>query len=71
MIPLTIEELLDRDREYMIKYKYASAFLETYLDTTGFKKGVQILLHNPPPTYEEILQPGRFFGRLEIPVFPE
>ena len=66
-IPGTIDELLDMDREYMIKYKYASAFLESFLDSTGFKRGVQILLHNPPPSYEEILQPDRFFSRLELP----
>lgn len=69
-IPLSIEQLLDRESAYMVKYKYASVFLDTFLDTTGFKKGVQILLHNPPPSYEEILQPERFFGRLEIPVSP-
>ncbi len=66
-MPLTVEELFDLEREYMVKYKYASAYLKTFLDTTGIKKGVQILLHNPPPSYEEILQPGCFFGRLEDP----
>lgn len=65
--PLSIEELFDSKKEYLIKYKYASAYLECFLDTTGFKKGVQILLHNPPPSYEEILHPDRFFGRLEFP----
>jgi hypothetical protein len=69
--PQTVEELLDRDRDYLIKYKYSSAFLETFLDTTGFKRGIQILLFNPPPTYEEILQPDRFFSRLELPEFKE
>jgi len=66
-IPASIEELLDRDNQYLIKYKYASAFLKTFLDTTGFKTGVQILMHNPPPTYDEILQPDHFFRRLIIP----
>ncbi|MCP4312797.1 MAG: hypothetical protein GY790_16160 [Bacteroidetes bacterium] len=70
-IPSTVEELLDRESEYMVKYKYASIFLETFLDTTGFKEGVQILMHNPPPTYEEILHPDHFFGRLVVPEFSE
>ncbi len=65
--PSTIEELFDSEKEYIIKYKYASAFLKTFLDTTGIKKGIQILLFNPPPSYEEILQAERFFERLELP----
>lgn len=69
--PGSIEELLDRDNQYMVKYKYAVGFLENFLDTTGFKVGVQILLHNPPPSYEEILYPDHFFGRLVVPEFPD
>lgn len=69
--PGSIEELLDRDNQYRIKYKYAVVFLETFLDTTGFKEGVQILLHNPPPTYEEILEPAHFFNRLVVPEIPD
>jgi len=68
-MPVSVEDLLDKEREYMIKYKCSSAFLKTFLDTTGIKKGIQILLYNPPPSYEEILEPNRFFGRLEIPEF--
>jgi hypothetical protein len=68
--PASVEELLDRDHAYMVKYKYAAVYLKTFLDTTGFKEGVQILLHNPPPTYEEILQPAHFFGRLVVPEIP-
>jgi len=67
--PTDIEELTDRENKYQFQYKYAASFLETFLDTTGFKKGVKILLHNPPPTYEEILEPDRFFGRLAVPHF--
>lgn len=67
-VPVTIDELIDRDKEFMFKYKYASAFLKSFLDSTGFKKGVQILLHNPPPSYEEILHPDLFFRRLEVPI---
>jgi hypothetical protein len=66
-MPNTMEALMDKEREYMTKYKCSSAFLKTFLDTTGIKKGIQILLYNPPPSYKEILEPDRFFGRLVIP----
>ena len=63
-IPRTIEDLMNRDYEYQVNYKYASHYLKIYLDTAGFKKGVKVLLHNSPPTYMEILKPELFFGRL-------
>jgi len=69
-IPASLEDLLDRKHLYQVRYKYASAYLETFLDNTGFKEGVQILLHNPPPSYEEILHPGLFFDRLVVPDIP-
>lgn len=69
--PRSVGDLLDSRKAYMVKYKYASLFLENYLDSTGFKKGLQILLYNPPPSYEEILNPEQYFSRLEIPDLPE
>lgn len=68
IIPENIEELIDRKNRYRYQYKYSSYFLESFLDTTGFKRGVKILLHNPPPTYKEILEPDRFFSRLIVPL---
>jgi len=68
VIPKSIEELIDGKNRYKFQYKYASFFLRSFLDTTGLKKGVKILLHNPPPTYEEILAPDRFYGRLTDPL---
>lgn len=63
-IPKTKEDLLNRNNKYKVNYKYSSHYLKTFLDTIGFKKGVKILLHNSPPTYEEILKPDLFFNRL-------
>jgi len=63
-IPKTIEDLMNKDISYEIKYKYSSYYLKPFLDTTDFKKGVKILLHNSPPTYEEILNPDMYYGRL-------
>jgi hypothetical protein len=63
-IPETREDLTDPENRYRVVYKYSSHMLKPFLDTTGFKAGVKILLHNPPPTYEEILEPDLFFSRL-------
>ena len=63
-IPITELELTSKKNRHVVNYKYSSHFLKTFLDTTGFKRGVKILLHNAPPTLEEILEPALFFGRL-------
>ena len=67
IVPETREQLTSGQNRYEMVYKYAAYYLQTFLDTTGFKKGVKILMHNPPPSYEEILKPELFFGRLEYP----
>lgn len=63
-IPLTEQELTNRNNRYNVNYKYSSHYLKTFLDTTGFKRGVKILLYNAPPTLEEILDPALFFSKL-------
>jgi len=63
-IPKTVKDVLDKNKSYEIRYKYSSQFLKPFLDTTEFKKGVKILLHNSPPSYKEILNPDLFFERL-------
>ena len=66
-IPKTIEELTHSDNRYRVGYKYAAYFLRDFLDSVGLKKGIKVLIHNPPPTYEEILDPPKFFNRLKYP----
>ena len=66
-IPTTEQELTSRSNRFEVNYKYSAYYLKTFLDTIGFKRGVKTLLHNAPPTLEEILDPELFFGRL-IPV---
>ena len=66
-IPRTIKGLTDKNNRYLVNYKYSSYYLKTFLDTTGFKMGVKVLLHNSPPSYEEILKPDLFFSRL-VPI---
>lgn len=65
-IPATQNELTDMNNRYKVMYKYSAHYLKTFLDTSGFKRGVKILLHNPPPSYEEILNPDLFYERLEF-----
>jgi len=65
--PKTIEDLLDPDKRVAVQYKYAVEFLEPLLDTMQFKSGVKMILHNPPPSLEEILDPPSYYARLKAP----
>ena len=65
-IPRKASELSQPENRYKIFYKYSAYSLTEFLDTTGLKKGMKILLHNPPPSTEEILDPELFFTRLEV-----
>lgn len=70
-IPRNEKQLLNKNNLYNVKYKYASYFVKKFLDTSilkygRVKYGIQILLANTPPTYEEILKPDLFFNRLDI-----
>jgi hypothetical protein len=53
------------DKEYDIFYRYSAYSLSEFLDTTGLKKGIKTLLHNPPPSVEEILDTDLYFARLK------
>ena len=64
-IPQTLEDLELKENLYMVFYKYSTDYVSTFLDTTGLKKGIKTLLHNPPPSPGEILEPELFFARLE------
>ena len=66
-IPKTVEDIMDKSNSYNVKYKYSSHVLKPFLDARGFKKAVKILLHNPPPSYLEILNPDLYFDRLVYP----
>jgi len=64
-IPKTVEDLFDEENSFNVYYKYSAHILTDFLETTGLKRGIKILLHNPPPTHEEILNPDLFFTRLQ------
>ena len=64
-IPRKPSDLSKSENAYNIFYKYSAYCLTEFLDTTGLKQGMKILLHNRPPSAEEILEPELFFARLE------
>jgi hypothetical protein len=63
-IPRKPEDLSREDKYYDIFYRYSAYSLRKFLDAEGFKRGIKILLHNPPPSVEEILDPELYFARL-------
>ena len=63
--PKTSSDLENKNNKYKYVYKYSLYYLQTFLDTTGFKKGVKILISNDPPLINEILNPELYFKRLE------
>ncbi len=64
-IPKKVSDLSKTEKDYDIFYKYSAYSLSEFLDTTGLKLGMKILLHNRPPSTEEILDPELYFARLE------
>jgi len=63
-VPDNEDELTDPKNKVSNLYYYSVIFLEGFLDKEGLEKGIQILLTNKPPTYQEILKPELFFNRL-------
>ncbi|MCD4711225.1 MAG: hypothetical protein K8R52_10285, partial [Bacteroidales bacterium] len=47
-VPTTLADLTRQENRYNIFYKYSSHCLSGFLDTTGLKQGMKILLHNRP-----------------------
>jgi len=64
-IPKKPSDLNKPENAYKVFYKYSAYSLTKFLDNKGLKEGVKILLHNRPPSTEEILKPELFFARLE------
>jgi hypothetical protein len=65
--PLTDEDLLKKENEYSIFYKYSAHVLKPFLDTMDLKQGIMILMYNAPPNQTEILNPDLYFKRLQTP----
>lgn len=65
-VPRKTADLNRKENTQKVYYRYASRYLSPFLDSTGLKEGIKILLHNSPPSQEEILAPELFFARLEL-----
>jgi len=64
-IPKKTADLSKPENAYNVFYKYSAYCLTEFLDEKGLEQGIKILLHNRPPSAEEILNPDLFFARLE------
>lgn len=62
--PTTMNDLLDKNNEYKIWYEYGPNLVKRFLDENGLEKGIIILLTNPPPSNDEILDLNRYFNRI-------
>lgn len=60
-VPKTVGEVMGNNE---IKYTYSIDYLKEFLDYFGVRKGIEIIIRNKPPTYEEILNPDLYFNRL-------
>jgi len=63
-------DFMVKTKMFDIQYAYSSIFLKDFLDASiensgRLKFGIFALLRNPPPTYEEILNPDKYFNRLK------
>lgn len=63
-------DFMMKSKMFDIQYAYSSVYLKEFLDasieiTGKLKFGIFILLQNPPPTYDEILNPNLYFNRLK------
>ena len=63
--PETMEEIVDNQNKYSIKYRYSAQYVKSFLDLYGIKRGMQIFIGNKPPSFEEILYPVKFYSRLK------
>lgn len=63
-IPNTPEELVNSDNYTNVMYYYSVYFLKDFLDEHGIKRGIEILVSNRPPEYEEMIKPELYFNRL-------
>lgn len=69
--PSTKAEIVTTGDKYEILYGYSCQFVRDFMDCNikqygRPKNALMILLHNRPPSYEEILHPEKFYERLSI-----
>jgi hypothetical protein len=63
-IPTNKDQIQNKDYKYNVLYNYSMVFVRPILDKYGIKNGIKLLLGNNPPSYDEILEPKRYYDRL-------
>jgi hypothetical protein len=63
-IPKSPEDMFDKKQRLNFYYNYSVHFVQDFLKEKGLRDGIRILLSNPPPTNSEILNPKKYFDRL-------
>ena len=49
---------------YRVKYSYSRQFVMPIIEKHGLRHAIQLVVSQPPPTQEEILDPQRYYDRL-------
>lgn len=64
-VPKSTAEIRDEKNRRAIMYIYSQTFVKPYIDSLGFKKALINILTSKPPSYEELLKPELYYGRLD------
>ena len=64
-IPESIEQIQNKEYKYYIKYNYSTVFVRPILDKYGIKEGIKLLVRNKPPSYDEMMNPQKYYDRLK------
>ena len=62
--PSNIQEIMDGQKSYDVKYRYARIYVSKIMEAKGIKEGLKLMLCNRPPTYEEIFNEDQYIKRL-------
>jgi len=62
--PKKIDEILDKKNKYKVYYEYGSIYVGDFIKSNSLHSAIRILVTNPSPTIEEIINPEKYFSRL-------
>lgn len=65
-VPETINELFSKSKRQKIFYEYSVAYVRSFINYYGFKKGIQLIVSTKPPSPEQILYPDEFFKQFSF-----
>ena len=63
-IPESIEQIKNKEYKYYVKYNYSVVFIRPIMDKYGIKEGIKKLLGNKPPSFDEMMNPQKYYDRL-------